>query len=905
MEGGALFNPGFLGGNFLWWVGQIADDSTWKENISAGKIKSKNDTPGWGYRYKVRIIGLHDQQEVSIKSEQLPWAQVMYPITAGGGQGGSFQTPALKQGNFVFGFFLDGQDRQVPVIMGVLGNNATTRLKTKTALASPSQSTPVAAVNQNTEKPRRIDFPNTGAGTTSYIKALKKWKKELETKRSSNGENFTPQSHHSQGASNDPTKKVADKELPTEPPGSGTLPTKESSDAVHQETSEDEKKDQVLKRKHALACPDPEQNSAMKAIQTVIEWMTEKIQEAQKALQKYSSAVSLAIKNAYKDVNKFIDDAAKEIAKHMKKIFGQVQNFVTEKLNEVAQPLLKISPPTIRIQLLDDLIKGFETLCCMFNAFNLNLLDLIKKAIQNILNRKSNSSPAVGSSAQNSTSPQDGTVSEFDTQYNIPPLPPEGYYTPNPICSTEELVGEVLGSTLGSIMSSFDIALAPMINRVGTSLASEGSPSGKKSSGSSLNGITSANGISIAGIASALASGKLVGALSDILAGQLGVSPGLIGDVTSALQRGDITGGITTLAGLAGVDPQIVSTAIGLIGDGDYVGGFASVFGVSSGPYGAAFSAIQSGDLNTLAGVLGPIAGVNPSLLSAITDGNIAGIASGLGGLAGIDFDIGSALGFISSITAFFECDPKPECSPNDTHTLKEGGSGKPGEEKPNPNQVADNATASASISNAQYFAELATPSESSPTGVLSWNQIATELFDEPTQPSSSSLESSGSGPAGTFYGVNIRALADATSAAEGTYSSVGPFTYFPMGHGLGRYQFMVGRSDVQSIILRNAGSNSSSARSLIQQAKSGNSSAARSLLRYFKPADQDGLFASYVRNTLTRIKRKYPTADEYFLVQKFGVYHLSGGDYPNQSDGYVTGKQHGDKILRAYRRLR
>ena len=35
-------------------------------------------------------------------------------------------------------------------------------------------------------------------------------------------------------------------------------------------------------------------------------------------------------------------------------------------------------------------------------------------------------------------------------------------------------------------------------------------------------------------------------------------------------------------------------------------------------------------------------------------------------------------------------------CSPNDTHTLQDGGSGKPGEEKPNPNQVADNAAAQA-----------------------------------------------------------------------------------------------------------------------------------------------------------------------------------------------------------------
>ena len=56
----------------------------------------------------------------------------MYPITAGGGQGGSGQTPNLRQGNMVFGFFLDGQEQQVPVIMGVLGNNAQTKLATKT-----------------------------------------------------------------------------------------------------------------------------------------------------------------------------------------------------------------------------------------------------------------------------------------------------------------------------------------------------------------------------------------------------------------------------------------------------------------------------------------------------------------------------------------------------------------------------------------------------------------------------------------------------------------------------------------------------------------------------------------------------------------------------------------------------
>ena len=36
----------------------------------------------------------------------------------------SGQTPNLRQGNMVFGFFMDGQQMQVPIIMGILGNNA-------------------------------------------------------------------------------------------------------------------------------------------------------------------------------------------------------------------------------------------------------------------------------------------------------------------------------------------------------------------------------------------------------------------------------------------------------------------------------------------------------------------------------------------------------------------------------------------------------------------------------------------------------------------------------------------------------------------------------------------------------------------------------------------------------------
>ena len=173
-----------------------------------------------------------------------------------------------------------------------------------------------------------------------------------------------------------------------------------------------------------------------------------------------------------------------------------------------------------------------------------------------------------------------------------------------------------------------------------------------------------------------------------------------------------------------------------------------------------------------------------------------------------------------------------------------------------------------------------------------------------PPPPPGTPAPPSGPGPSGKVYGVNLRALADATSEAEGTYSSVGPTTY--LGHGLGRYQFMTGRGDVQSIILNNAGNEKSKAQTLINRSLSGDRSAARQLLKYFPPSSQDSLFSTHAQNTLTQIKRKYPNADESFLVQKFGVYHLTGGDYPNSRDvNGTSGKAHGDKILGAYRKLR
>ena len=85
---------------------------------------------GFGERYRVRIMGYHTADVDSLPDEELPWAYIMYP-TARLVQVVEevLRQPNITQGDFVFGFFMDGEDVQMPVIMGLLGNNEYTQFK--------------------------------------------------------------------------------------------------------------------------------------------------------------------------------------------------------------------------------------------------------------------------------------------------------------------------------------------------------------------------------------------------------------------------------------------------------------------------------------------------------------------------------------------------------------------------------------------------------------------------------------------------------------------------------------------------------------------------------------------------------------------------------------------------------
>ena len=84
-----------------------------------GVVEDRQDPYMIG-RVKVRCLGHHTDNKITLPTSDLPWAQVMLPVTSAGISGVG-QTPlGLVEGSHVFGFFRDGEGRQEPVVMGSL-----------------------------------------------------------------------------------------------------------------------------------------------------------------------------------------------------------------------------------------------------------------------------------------------------------------------------------------------------------------------------------------------------------------------------------------------------------------------------------------------------------------------------------------------------------------------------------------------------------------------------------------------------------------------------------------------------------------------------------------------------------------------------------------------------------------
>ena len=440
---GGLFNPGFLGSSFLWWVGQIADDSTWRDNIHPGNYEDKYSIPGWGKRYKVRIIGLHDQGETEIPSDKLPWANIMYPVTAGGFQTNSGASSQLRQGNMVFGFFLDGQDQQVPVIMGVLGNNSQTELSqiigdnsvtnaqagsiAKSGYASGSKSKGNA--KEITPDQDKVIKQPRRRGSTSF-----------QAKHPSGSANSTPTSANNPNADNsDATQEAGPGAKPA--PGA-TL----ENEAVHQITAGDVKRSDKCDEKIALMKPDPEEvvQSALKGIQTVIENLTAKIDKYLQAIQSYVDAVSSNINN----IQSLITSAAGEMAKYMKVIMDKIMEFAIKIFNKGMNAVVAALPSSLRHEFSDMKEVLTELILCLYNKLMDGMADKIAGALTDAINPSQLEKDA-NDRAKNGVDDKGKTV-EDQTNPQVP------------ICYSEDIVSTVLAGSKQEIDDANNNVLANM-----------------------------------------------------------------------------------------------------------------------------------------------------------------------------------------------------------------------------------------------------------------------------------------------------------------------------------------------------------------------------------------------------------------------------------------------------------
>ena len=107
----------FLGRDgFRWFIAQIPRNN----HKVLGADNARNN---WGQRRRVRIMGYHPGEDL-LPDTDLPFATVLMSTSTGSGAQQNASSIAIEAGDVVVGFFLDGDDAQVPVIIGTFARTA-------------------------------------------------------------------------------------------------------------------------------------------------------------------------------------------------------------------------------------------------------------------------------------------------------------------------------------------------------------------------------------------------------------------------------------------------------------------------------------------------------------------------------------------------------------------------------------------------------------------------------------------------------------------------------------------------------------------------------------------------------------------------------------------------------------
>ena len=147
-------NKNFIGmDGFVWFYGVVED----------------RQDPYLIGRVKVRCFGHHTKNIFELPTEDLPWAQVMLPVTSAGISGIGQSPTGLVEGSHVFGFFRDGEDRQEPVVMGSLPGYPAKSKLVQDGIFTQEQANQVDILSGGFRDPNGVYPKYTGAPDTSQL----------------------------------------------------------------------------------------------------------------------------------------------------------------------------------------------------------------------------------------------------------------------------------------------------------------------------------------------------------------------------------------------------------------------------------------------------------------------------------------------------------------------------------------------------------------------------------------------------------------------------------------------------------------------------------------------------------------------------------------------------------------
>lgn len=351
-----LIKRNFIGKDgFIWWIGQVASEEKWNPNSTGRRVELPDDIKGFGDRYRVRILGYHTDNSLELSDDDLPWASVILPVTSGGGTGSSSQSPQIRQGNFVFGFFLDGEDAQQPVIIGILGyNNYTVVSKSVPQIKyvpfdgfKPTDTTPEASIRE---------VPGSSNKTTAPNSILQ----SLVRQAAASPPAFDPAATTISGSSAHQIKSVAEK--------------------VQEE--EGKKRSAILQTKNCGSSLDA----------TLLD-IQEGIKEIHRLRSQINSWAGSAIGNQHnlqERIRLVTQRLIKNVTKPLKDLMDEIRKWVITEIEEQAKNFYFFLFPKERSQMKVLQSEVIEIISCLFNKIIKALLEIVARTLLAFLDKAIN-----------------------------------------------------------------------------------------------------------------------------------------------------------------------------------------------------------------------------------------------------------------------------------------------------------------------------------------------------------------------------------------------------------------------------------------------------------------------------------------------------------------------------------